>query len=380
VTLGQIKFRFLASISIASPALPLLPPLSLFIAALAIWGLAVLPAGAQEKPAMQLEQDCQTFTIASDNKIACSVPHLKRIKKVIVQRDDIWVAEENGKAREIVEGEKFMPPPKPGNYIVDSLSWSPDASRLVANITTQPPQLDEESDEALPSSSIKALALLEADGREIKIPNAKTRFVENATNGTWLADNVTIVYLIGTGPYQIGRILTSTGDAKSLFEGQTFDAVTWDARNNQAFAIGRGLSITGRQELFALDLMHETVRPIVQVANYQGQLTVSPSGKKIGYFADGDTIEVRDLATPAKPVVVHAGYGRFEWDKSERRVLLKRGDEAKSNDLVWVGIYDGNFTPILHDLVFHAFHISPDGNSVAVTAPGKNVLRVYPLE
>jgi len=132
VTFGQIKFQFLAPIFTAQPPLPLFPAASVFIAALALSGLAVLPARAQEKPAMQLEQDCQTFTIASDNKIACSVPHLKRIKKVIVQRDDIWVAEQNGKAREIVEGEKFMPPPKPGNYIVDSLSWSPDASRLAA--------------------------------------------------------------------------------------------------------------------------------------------------------------------------------------------------------------------------------------------------------
>ena len=341
---------------------------------------AALPAPAQDKPTMQLEQDCQTFTISSDNKIACSVPHLKRIKKVIVQRDDIWVADANGKARAIVEGEKFMPPPKPGNYVVDSLSWSPDARRLVANITTQPPQLDEESDEPEPTSSVKALALLEADGREIKVPNAKTRFIENATNGTWLADGVTVVYLFGTGPYQIGRILTSTGDAKFLFGGQSFDAVTWDAKNNQAFAMGRGLSVTGRQELFALDLIHETVSPIVQVPNYQGEFAVSPSGKKVAYFADGDTIEARDLANPAKPIVVHAGYGRFEWGKDERRVLLKRGADDKSNDLVWVGIYDGNFTPILHDLVFHAFHISPDGDSIAVTAPGKNVLRMYPLE
>jgi hypothetical protein len=59
--------------------------------------------------------------------------------------------------------------------------------------------------------------------------------------------------------------------------------------------------------------------------------------------------------------------------------LLKRGDPQKSARLTWVGLYDGQFEPILHDLEFHDYQISPDGRSVAVTEPGKRALLVYGL-
>jgi hypothetical protein len=44
-----------------------------------------------------------------------------------------------------------------------------------------------------------------------------------------------------------------------------------------------------------------------------------------------------------------------------------------------VGLYDGQFEPLLHDLEFHDYQISPDGRSVAVTEPGKRALLVYGL-
>jgi hypothetical protein len=87
-----------------------------------------------------------------------------------------------------------------------------------------------------------------------------------------------------------------------------------------------------------------------------------------------------DLANSKKPLRVHAGYGRFGWSKDERRVLLKRGPDEKSNNLVWVGLADGSFTPILHDLLYHDFAITPDGNSILVAEPGKQSLKMYPLE
>jgi len=47
---------------------------------------------------------------------------------------------------------------------------------------------------------------------------------------------------------------------------------------------------------------------------------------------------------------------------------------------LWVGLYDGSFNSILHDLQFHDFQIAPDGQTIAVTIPGKRVLKVYPLQ
>ena len=93
---------------------------------------------------MEIDRDCQIFAISSNNKIVCAVPHLKRVKKVIIQRADIYVASPNGKEKQIVEGEKFMPVPPPQSYIVNSLSWSPDGSRIVMNMTTQKPASDDE--------------------------------------------------------------------------------------------------------------------------------------------------------------------------------------------------------------------------------------------
>jgi hypothetical protein len=330
---------------------------------------------AQEKPVLTMEHDCQTFAIANNNKIVCSVPRLKRIKKIIITRDDVWLATPNGHEKQIVEGEKFMPVPPPSSYTVDLLAWSPDGGRLAMNMTTQRPSSEDE-----PAGGAKVIALLDDDGHEIKVEGSKTRFIENATNGTWLADDATVVYLTGIGPYQIVRVRPSDGRTTPLFAGHTFDAVAWDAKNNRAFALGQNLSVLGRLALVELDLLRETVREVARVDMYQGELSVSPSGKKIAFFEDGDTLEVRDLANPSKPIRVRAGYGRYQWSRDEKRVLLKRGPVDKSNDLVWVGLYDESFVPALHDLEFHAFAIAPDGGSLAVTQPGKGVLKVYPLQ
>ena len=132
--------------------------------------------------------------------------------------------------------------------------------------------------------------------------------------------------------------------------------------------------------LVRLDLVNETRTAIVPVDEYVGDFAVSPSGKKAGYFRDGDTLEVRDLANPtAKPVQMKVAIGVFQWGHDDKRVLLKRGDPQKSGILTWVGVYDGRFEPLLHDLVFHDFQLSQDGDSVAVTEPGKRSLLVYSL-
>jgi hypothetical protein len=330
---------------------------------------------AQDKLLLKVEEDCSAFAISKDNRIVFSVPRLKRLKKIIIERDDLWVAAVGGSKKRIVEGDKFMPVPPPAMYMVESLVWSPDGQRFAADMNVQGPPPDEDS---MPQS-VKSVALFEEDGREIKVAGSKTRFIENATNGTWLADGATVVYLTGLGPFVINAVRPAEGTTKALFEGHSFDAVLWDARNNQAFAVGQGLSAMGQVELLQLDLVHETIREVARLKQFAGKLSVSPSGKKIGYFEDGDSLAVLDLANPTSPVRVRAGIGRFEWSRDERRVLLKRGPDDKSGDLVWVGIHDGSFTPILHDLEFHNFAIAPDEDSIVVVEVGKQSLMVYSM-
>jgi dipeptidyl aminopeptidase/acylaminoacyl peptidase len=349
---------------------------SLLVVLLIGIGLSSSSTAAQEKPKFIIEEDCSHFSVAPDNKIVFVVQRQKRMKKIVIQRDDIWVASPNGGKRRIVEGEKFMPAPPPLSFQVDSISWSPDSRLLAADITFQKPAADDESS----PTTAKGIALFDENGGEIKVAGSKTRFIEDAGNATWLADGQTIVYVTGGGPFQIVRMKPSQGKAVTLFEGHTFDGITWDAKHNQAYAIGRNLSISGRDVLVQLDLLNEGVRELSRIPEFQGKLTIAPSGNRVGYFVDADTIEVRELAHPNQPLKTRAGFGRFQFGLDENRVLLKRGADEKSGNLVWVGLTDGSFRPILHDLLVSAFQIAPDGQSIIIAEPGKHILKSYSLQ
>lgn len=357
-----------------------------------VFALQPLVLRAQDNPSYVINEDCQAFDISADNTIVYAVPHLKGIRRLVIERDDISVAAGPGKTRRIVEADKFMPIPPTEGYVVDSLAWSPDGHRIAVNMSLQkaPAGFDDKNakkrgelgEDNSPLSSVtggRAIALLDDDGREIKIAGLKTRFIENAVHATWLADDATVVYQTGGGPYSITRVRPADGQETTLFEGHTFNVIIWDAKKNRAFAIGENLGVHKGLTLVQLDLVHEFVTEIAHIESYQGSLSLSPSGTKIGYFEDGDYIDVIDIANPAKALRVRTGFGRFEWSRDERRVLLKRGPPERSDTLFWVDLQNGSFTPILHDLVFHDFRIAPDGKSIAVADPGKRILKVYPL-
>ena len=341
-----------------------------------------------------INEDCQAFDISADNSIVYAVPRIKRVKRLVIERDDISVASGNGGVRRIVEADKFMPIPPPEGYSVDSLAWSPDGHRIAVSMTLQKPPLgydqkiekkkgelgDEEEDKPLSSvTGARAIALLDNEGREIKVAGLKTRFIENAVRGTWLSDDATVVYQTGGGPYSIARVRPADGEGKTLFEGHTFNTIIWDAKRNRAFAIGENLGLRRGLTLVQLDLLHETVTEIAHIEKYQGELSLSPSGAKIGYFEDGDYFDAIDIANPAKSLRVRTGYGRFEWGGDEQHIVLKRAPVDQSNMLLWIGLQDGSFSSILHGLLYHDFHIFPDGRWVAVTEPGKRALKVYPM-
>jgi hypothetical protein len=353
---------------------------------------------AQEIPSYSIEEDATVFSIAPDNTVAFAVEHLKRFDKIVIQRDELFLSSGKGKEKRILDPDKFMPVPPPFSYIIGSIAWSPDSQKLaLAMLTKTYPwtpkvkgkkkgTLDdddidntyEDNESAVASSGGgNVLALFDTDGREIKVENSKTRFIQGALSGTWLNDGKTVVYQNGSG--QIVRVTPEDGKSTTLFDQKSFSAVAWDAPRNRAIAIGGG--IMGRQSLMELGLLKETVAELARVDEFQGMsLVLAPNASAVGYYRDGDTIEVRSLTDPSKTQRVHTGPGRFEFDHDARRLLLKRGPLDKSNDLIWVRLSDGNFTPILHDLVYHDFHIAPDGSAVAVEAAGRGVISIYPLE
>ncbi len=380
-----------------------------FFAALSLLVVPLI-ALAEMKPVATFDQDVQAFAISQDNQIVYAVQRMKRVKKIIVEHDDFWVGNVDGKRKKIIDGDKFnpapgadedLPPPEPSDedekkgkkhapippqhsYQVDTLAWSPDGRRIVVKMDTsmmaQPQgtvvqQLDEQ--QTVRPNTI--LYLMDAEGRQIQIKGSKTSTLSDAFNADWMADGVTLVYLSKTGGNfsQMNALRPEDGRTRVLFQGHTFTAVSWDTKRNQAFAIEESTQTVAPPKIVQLDLAGEKEKDLAPLEEYAGFLTISPSARKIAYFRNGDTLEVRDVANPAKTIQVRVAIGQFQWDRSEQRILLKRGEPQKSGDLVWVGLYDGRFDPFFHGLEFHNFAIAPDGGTVAVTEPGKRELVLY---
>ena len=134
-------------------------------------------------------------------------------------------------------------------------------------------------------------------GARFRFPGSKTATLSDAFNAAWLADGQTLVYLSKTtgGLSQINAMRPADGKKRVLFDGFTFAAVAWDTKRNQAFAIEQNTRLVGPPKIMQLDLVAERVTELGSVEEYAGFLTVAPSARKIAYFKDGDTLEVRDV-------------------------------------------------------------------------------------
>ena len=343
-------------------------------------------ARAQGKSLVKVDEDVQAFAIAPDNRIVYSVQHMRKVKKARLERDDLWISSPEGRQKKIVDGEKLFADPLL-SYQVQSFAWSPDGRRIAVMMQTvemeQPRGTrDQQMDEQQTVRGAVAIYLMDAEGHQIPIQKMKDGLLNDGYNAAWLADDATLVYVTRTGGdfYELNSLRPAEGTSKPLFQGHTFAALAWDTKNNQAFAIEESMKVLSSPMLVRLDLVKETRTAIMPIDQYAGDFALSPSAQKVAYFRDGDTLEVRDVSNPGdKPAQVRVAIGQFQWGHDEKRVLLKRGDPLKSARLTWVGLYDGQFEPLLHDLEFHDYAISPDGQFVAVTEPGKRSLLVYSL-
>jgi hypothetical protein len=360
--------------------------LSPMLVVLALTLCLPLLSHAQGKSLVKIDEDVQSFAIAPDNRIVYSVQHIRKVKKVRLERDDLWISSADGKQKKIADGEKLFADPLL-NYQVQSFAWSPDGRRIAVMMQTgemtQPKgTVDQQLDEQQTVRGVVGVYLMDSEGHQIPIQGTKDGLLNDGYNAAWLADGTTLVYVTKTGGdfYELNSLRPAEGKSKPLFQGHTFAALAWDTKNNRAFAIEESMRVLSSPMLVQLDLVKETRTAIMPVDEYAGDFALSPSANKVGYFRDGDTLEVRDMTQPGgKPVQVKVAIGQFQWAHDEKRVLLKRGDPLKSARLTWVGLYDGQFEPLLHDLEFHDYQISPDGRSVAVTVPGKRALLVYGL-
>jgi hypothetical protein len=367
---------------------------------------------AQENPAFKIDEDISRFAFSGGGRIAFATRHLFSVKKIQLQRDDIWIAEADGKKRRILLGEKFVRGTGPFSYIVRGLRWSPDGSKIAAELGTS----EMINDDGDTREGVMTL-LLDDEGREITIPAADV-VIPGATNAAWMADGVSLVYLTeqpqanahppaapaagadrppsnppASKLFTMNRVKPFAEGASALFPGHLFSVVTWNVKQDACAAIERDAAAGGLPRLVALDLVRESPRMLGTLEGYAGGLSISPSGKKVAYWIDNEQLEVREVNGPSRMARVRVAVGTLAWSGDEDRVLVKRGPALRSGGLVWIALppltavaagaapATAEIAPrsILHDLEFRQFDISPDGRFLGVVEPGKRNLLVYPV-
>jgi len=376
-----IEFRALAP-EVQKRKYPSLIILAALVLAAFLAGPPVVPQ-SPPTPTLTVDEEVVSFAFAPDGRIVYATRHIFNVRRWELERDDFWLVTPDGKRKRIVNGEKLVKSPTPYSYTVQSIRWSPDGTKLTAQLLT-----DQVIDEKGNTREETLTLLLDDTGKEIKIAGADS-VIPEGTNATWLADGVTVGFVFeAVKPkllFSIGSVRPLAGRGGDAFDRHTFTAVAWDAPHNAAVAIERDSKLSMPPLLVWLDLVAKQRRVLATLDAFLGQLSVSPSGKRVAYFRDQDTLEIREIANPEKIASVQMAYGEYLWSADESRILLKRGSPAvdapsrRSGGLVWVNLSDGKTEPALAGLTFRDFGLSPDGRFLGVIEPGKRNLLVYPL-
>jgi dipeptidyl aminopeptidase/acylaminoacyl peptidase len=373
---------------------------------------------AQENPIFKIDDNITRFAYSGSGRIAYATRHVFSVKKIQLQRDDIWIAETDGKKRRILLGEKFVRGTGPFSYTVRGLRWSPDGSKLAIDLGTS----EMINDDGDTREGVMTL-LLDDSGREITIPGADS-VIPGATNAAWMTDEAGVVYLTeqlsGNGKaaaasvaqasatpatadpaekpasnklFTMNRVKPFAEGASALFRGKLFSAVVWNRKQDAGVGIERLANAKEDSELVLLDLAHETSRALGMLEGFAGGLSISPSGNNVAYWIDNERLEIREINSPNRMARVRVALGTLAWSSDETRVLVKRGPPLRSGGLAWVTLPQlVTVTPgavpatvevaprsILHELEFRQFDISPDGRFLSVVEPGGRNLRVYPV-
>jgi hypothetical protein len=349
------------------------------------------PAQDLDKPLQNIDDEITAFSFAPDGRIAYGVRHNIKTKKYDLQHDDLWLMETGGKRRRLVQGDKFSRGDQLFSYATDGFSWSPNGRYLLAQLFTT--TVTDESGRT--EDSFMALAL-EDNGKEVHLGKGEST-IKDCYKPSFLLDNATIVYLTeAVKPrmlFSFRYTNINTGPAGPIFEGRTFLDYVRIPNSNAALAVERDRAMSGPPRLQRLELLAQDDTEVATLDGYEGGLSLSPSGKKVAYFIDREVLEVRDVSAPDHFARLRVGLGLVQWSPDESRILLKRAVERKSGDIVWitlpalpaqrpgqpVPISQPTPQPILHGVTFRDMAVSPDGRFLAVVAPGRRNLLLFPL-
>ena len=354
----------------------------------------ISPAHAQDldKPVQTIDEEITAFAFAPDGRIVYSVRRPYKTKKFDLEHDDIWIQDAGGKRRRILQGDKFTRGDRPFTYAVDEFRWSPNGRYILAQLFTTT-LLDDFGK----TQDATATLVLEENGKEVKLGGTDS-FINPAGNAEFLPDNLTIVYStpVVKQPrpiYSFRFTNVATGPAGQCFEGRTFLDSDPIPRTNSAVAVERDRAQSGPPRLQRLDLLAQEDSELATLESYAGGLAVSPSGRKVAYFIDNEVLEVRDLAEPDHFIRMRVGFGVVRWSPDESQILVKRAPDRKSGDIVSLNVpalavpaagkpipvLEPTLNPVLHALALRDFAISPDGKYLAVIAPGKRNLQLFPF-
>jgi hypothetical protein len=359
------------------------------LAALSLFPCPKLGAQNLDKPVMNVDEEVTAFAYAPDGRIVFSVRRMFKNKKYDMQRDDIFIAESNGKRRRILEGQKFTHGDKPFTYQVESFTWSPNGHNIAVQLftTTVDPE-DEHHDDT------RALLILDDSGHELH-PRGPDSLITDAEQPIWLRDNGTLVYLteeISTRElFSMHYLYIGGGPDTKAFEGRTFTAAVRIPGSNSAIAIERDRNMEGPPRIQHLDLLAQDDKELATLDGFQGGLSVSPSGTKVAYFIDREVLEIRDLEHPTRVARMRVGLGVLQWNAEESEIYVKRTVEKKSADLVSfrvpglttfnrnqaIPVLEPEPRQLLHGLAIREYALSADGRYLAIVLPGKRNLQVF---
>jgi hypothetical protein len=333
--------------------------------------------------------NCTAFAFSPDgNRIVYAAQRFGKAKikvrgkekKVPVEHDDIWEVMLNGRTRRLVDGSKLIKGPTPVSYAIQAIRIAPDNQHMTVQMTTK--VMTSNGENAGQVKSTESTDLMTGDGKEIDIAGTKNSLIEGGVNAAWLSDGQTVVYTKESPDsllYTLAYVRPTSGVSGAMLAGHYYAAVAWNPAHNVAAAIERDQDLSGPIRLVWIDLIHQTERTLATLKSFNGHLTVSPSATKVAYFRDGDTIEIRSVTQPNQVTQIKVPYGRYEWSADGTHLMLKRGPNDQSNQLIWISLPSGQYADALDGLLYHNFHISPDGQWVAVTEPGEQIMKLFPI-
>lgn len=334
--------------------------------------------------AKTVEQECVALDYAADGRLAYAVRRVISVRRIQMQRDDVWVLNTDGKQKRIVDGQRLVQGGVPFSYAIQSLRWAPDGRNLTVEMSIR---FYTDFEKGITQDSYLTL-LIDQNGKELRIGNGDGTIPE-ADNAAWLADSATVVYQTeAVQPkllFALNKLRPLAGRNSRMFANSQFVAVAHDPARSRALAVERDAALANPPQLVLLDYVKESRKEVRTLDAFLGKLTISPSGKSFAYFSNPDTLEIRSLEKPEQVATVRVAFGDYAWTQDETRLLVRRGVERKSSDLLWVqvpppGETISDATPALHGTPYREFTFSKDGQWLAVVEPGRQNIQIYALQ